>query len=472
MAKILIANSVGKDDEGNLYILFPSRWSASVGKFKSFNFYPYELGYLSSLIKRETDNQVKMVDGNYDNLSASEYWEKTKDYKPDWLIMESSSVVYEDDLKFALKFKKEFKTKIVFTGQHVSAYPKEALADGVDYVVVGEYEKAVLELVEGKQKSKIANLYPNKVGELIDINWLPWPEDEDIKRINYGGIGGSEYREIEMFPSRGCPMSCNFCVARQVYYGKPNFRTRKPSDVVAEMKYLANKYSELEGLFFDEEYHNANKLYVMELADEIIKSGMNKLKIEAMCGYWTIDEEMVKKMSEAGYYKLRLGIESVGANTGLGMKKSINVDKMTSALEMLKKYDIKVYGTFTFGAMGSSKAEDEATLKFINDLAKKELIWDFQASICTPQPGTPFYDELVSKGYLLTNDWKQFNGNRAVYEYPDYKKKDIEANLKKVLRIYVGQMVRRKGLIKFGWEILVRDGVRGNIRKVLQYLQP
>jgi len=95
--KILIANSVGKDKEGFYYIHFPSRWTARIGKVKDFNFYPYELAYLSSLLKRETDFIVKMTDGNFLGLNAKEYIKLLSKEKPDWLIMETASPVYKDD---------------------------------------------------------------------------------------------------------------------------------------------------------------------------------------------------------------------------------------------------------------------------------------------------------------------------------------------------------------------------------------
>ena len=112
--KILIANSVGRDEAGNNYILFPSRWTASVGKVKSFEFYPYELAYLSSMLKRDGRFEVKMVDGNLEKLNWCEYFKKYENEKPDYLVMESSSVVYGDDLRFALEFKKKYGTRLIF----------------------------------------------------------------------------------------------------------------------------------------------------------------------------------------------------------------------------------------------------------------------------------------------------------------------------------------------------------------------
>lgn len=468
--KVLVATSVGKDAVGNNYILFPSRWTASVGKTKSFNFYPYELGYLSSLLKKNKKLEVLMVDGNLRQLNAREYYEEYRYFAPDYLVVESSPALYEEDLKFAMFFKTKYKTKLIFCGPQATAYPEKFIKDGVDYVALGEFENAVSELIEKGSSKGVLGIFPNKRGPLIDVDQLPWPEDDDIRRIDYTGIGGSNYRVVEMFATRGCPMNCVFCVARQTYYAKSNFRKREVADVVNEIEYLHRKYPEMEGVFFDEENHNTDKKYILDLCQEIKRRKLDHLHYEAMCGYWTLDEEMVKAMVGAGYYKLRIGIESVSVKTLKGMEKNINVERLIETLRLAKRYGLKMYGTFTFGAPDSNKEEDAKTISMIEELMKKDLLEDFQASVCTPQPGTPFYQWLKDKNYLLTEDWKRYDGGTAVYEYPDYKKEDIERNMKLVFKVYVRQMVRRKGWLKVMGEFLKRDGIVGNTVKLWSYL--
>ena len=54
MQKVVISNSLGRLENGRQLILFPSRWTAAVEtKSRPFSFYPYELAYLSTLLKRE-----------------------------------------------------------------------------------------------------------------------------------------------------------------------------------------------------------------------------------------------------------------------------------------------------------------------------------------------------------------------------------------------------------------------------------
>jgi hypothetical protein len=68
------------------------------------------------------------------------------------------------------------------------------------------------------------------------------------------------------------------------------------------------------------------------------------------------------------------------------------------------------------------------TTALIIDLLKKGLLYDMQISICTPQPGTPFFRDAAAAGCLGTFDWKQYDGGRNVIQsYPDYPAAEIRA---------------------------------------------
>ena len=456
--KILIANSVGVDGSGNHIVHFPSRWSSSVGKTKWFTYYPYELAYLSSLLKRDTPWRIKMVDGNLLKLNADEYINLLRAHRPDWLIMEPATITYKEDLRVALALKKEFGARIIFAGQHATTFPKETLADGIDYVCRGEYEYTVLDIIKGRPPDDIPGLYPNGPRVLLDINDLPFPEDDDVSRWDYIGIGGSDYKEIEMFASRGCPMSCVFCVCRHVYYGQPNWRPRKIQSIIDEIKYLRAKYPRMEGVFFDEEDHNANRDFIFALTRAIKDNGLDCLKYNAMCGYWTLDRQMMLAMRGAGYYKLRIGIETASEAVAKGMNKKIDIPRLKSALGMAKELGMKMYGTFTIGAPQATKNEDLKTVALIKELVDKGLLDDLQISICTPQPGTPFYGWAESKGYLVGRDWREYDGmTSSVVSYPGYTNKEIEGVFKSALYTYSGARKRQqrrrrflKGCLKLG----------------------
>lgn len=462
--KIIIANSIGKDNQGNHIIHFPSRWTASVGKGKKpFTFYPYQLAYLSSLLKQKTRHEIKLIDGNLQQLALEKYKKVLACEKPDYLIMEPATLTYKEDLQLSLYLKNKFKTKIIFTGPHASVFPQQVLENGVDYVVLGEYENTVLEIIRNPAKKNIPGLFPNKNNRLLDVHKLPLPEDQDISRYDYIGIDGSDYREIEMFGSRGCPMKCVFCVASNVYYPRPNFRPRSPKNIVQEMIYLSKKYPQMQGVFFNEEYHNANKKFILELCREIKRKNL-KLKINAMCGYWTIDEEMLKEMKSAGYYKLRIGIETSSKITAKAINKNIDIKKLKQILKLAQKIGIKMYGTFTFGAPGSTWKEDLKTVNLIKNLLDNDLLADLQLSICTPQPGTPFYNFVQKNNYLTTSNWREFDGaSCSVVSYPNYSKKEIETMFllagKVVASCYKNRIIKNRGWQKFLKDKIYQEGV-------------
>lgn len=426
---VVVANSIGKDKDGDHLVHFPSRWTASVGKSKCFTYYPYELAYLSTLLKRDTNSEIKMVDGNLLQLNAKGYIRLLKTLRPHILIMEPATMTYEEDLKVALAMKKLFGTKLIFVGQHVTAFPSQTKADGIDFICMGEYEYTVLDIVSGRDPKNILGLWPNERRELFDLDLLPFPEDEDISRFDYAvpGVLGCNYTEIEMFASRGCVMSCVFCVCRHLYYGKPSWRPRVTGSIIAEIKYLRDKYPGMEGIFFNEEDHNTSKDFIRRLTKAIKENGLETLKYSAMCGYWTLDREMLEAMKSAGYYKLRIGIETASESVAKAMGKKIDIPRLKSILEIAKEVGMEMYGTFTIGAPEATRKEDMKTVALINELVSKHLLHDLQISICTPQPGTPFYWWAKERNYLTSTDWRDYDGaTRAVVSYPNYSGQEIE----------------------------------------------
>jgi len=477
--KIVVANSVGIDANGYYIIHSPSRWSEGVAtRYNWFSYYPWELAYTSSLLKRETDHGVKFIDGCLERLDSPKYFRRIAAENPDWLIMESSSRIFKENVKLAQAIKQKFNTKVIFVGQHASAFPREVLAQGVDYVCLGEYEFTVLELIQGKAPGSIEGLYPNKRRSLIDINKLPFPEDEDVSRLSYGlpGEPSSEYLEIQMYASRGCPFSCDFCVARNLYYGQPNYRPRQIFDLVNEIKYLKNKYPEMEGVFFDEECHNGNKNFILNLSRAIKINQLDNLHYEAMCDIRLLDKEIMQAMYEAGYYKIRFGIETASQKVSEAINKYIEIPRLIAILEGAKQIGLKTYGTFMFGAPESNKYEDDKTVGLIKRLVESELLDNVQISICTPQPGTPFYQWVKEKGYLLTEDFSQFDGGRSsVISYPEYSAYEIKKMQNKAF-IVRDHSFLLKHIINGRWKswiksIYLKHGLLGLMVKLIRRLK-
>ncbi len=477
--KVVLVNSIGVDSKGFYIIHSPSRWSQGVKNIQNwFAYYPWELAYLSSLLKRETDFSIKLIDGclkrdNYESLYNKIYREN-----PDWLVMECSSRVFSENFSIAKKIRDELKTRLVFVGQHASAFPAELIKEGVDYVCIGEYEATVVDLLKGAAVSEIAGLYPNKRRDLIDIENLPLPEDSDISRISYAypGEPSSEFIEVEMYATRGCLRQCNFCVASNAYYNKPNYRLRHVDSIIDEIKYLKNKHPAMEGIFFDEEVHNANKDFTLKLCNAIIENRLNYLRFEAMCDILFFDADMLRQMKRAGYYKIRFGVETSSLSVMRSIGKVIPKGILTDRLKEAKSAGLKTYGAFTFGALGSTRDSDSDTIRSIKKLISDDLIDNLQMSICTPQPGTPFYKFVKENNLLATCDFDRFDGgNFAVVNYHDYRKEDIEdiAYLGYLIRdhSYLWKKISGNQLYKWLSSVYKKYGLINTARKIIKRIR-
>lgn len=428
---IILANSVGIDRYGQAIVHSPSRWTSSSPNKDVFTYYPWELAYATTLLKRETDHTVKLIDGCLHKYDHAAYLNVIEAESPDYLVMEPSTRTWDEDRALICAVKKSCGAHVIVAGQHASAYP-ERVKEVADYVLIGEYEMTLLDIFQGKESADILGLYPNNRRELLDINYLPFPEDDDVSRLAYAipGEPSSEYVEIQAYATRGCPFSCSFCVARNLYYAKPNWRARAVRNVVDELAYLKNKYPQMEGIFFDEEYHNVNKQFILDLTRKIKERQLAHLKIDAMCAYATLDREMMEAMKSAGYYLLRVGIETgaVASADGINLGKKHDVAKLKRILHDAKDIGLKMYGTFTFGAPGSTIDADAQTLALMEELIGNELLWRFQTSLCTPQPGTPYFSWAQEKGYLLANNPRDFDGgNFVAVEYPNYSREQIQS---------------------------------------------
>lgn len=412
---IVIANGPGRLDNGSDVILFPSRWDSALPN-APFRFYPYELAYLSTLLKRELPQaKITMLDGNIKGWNADQYAVEINKLNPDVLICELSALTYATMTRCQQQIKSCDTVLVGPMATYDGAYD-----DGWLNQFIGEYEHKVLAHLKNQ---------PQPTG-YIDLDWLPFPEDDDICRLDYDEINHYASGTIQLYPTRGCPLACSFCVVPTYYggHGKSHrsHRCRNVESVGDEIEYLANKYQgKFSGCYFNEEAHNANVDWLVSFAEMLIRRGLNKYQYAAMCGYWTFTEELVNLLAKAGYRQIRFGVESTSEQVGKSIKKVMFVDKLEQLMTWCKAVGIGCYGTFQIGAPGSTETTDRQTIADLNRWRSQGLMQKWQVSTSTPLPNTPFYQQAKSNGWLITEDLNRFNGFHPVLSYPHYTAEQI-----------------------------------------------
>jgi radical SAM superfamily enzyme YgiQ (UPF0313 family) len=310
---------------------------------------------------------------------------------------------------------------IVIGGPHVTFLPEEALACGADYVVRGEGERTLTEIVEFLEGNgsieKIQGL-SYRVGEEIrhnpnrpllsncELDSLPFPDltlIEGFERINYTPIQ----------TSRGCPYNCKFCAVIKMF-GR-GFRHFSNEYVMEELKDLYRQRPKSPIFFYDDNF-SANPQRTKSLLEEMIQ---RKLTPPAWIGQEMVKvaekEDLLKLMRQSRCGYLCLGLESVNPQTLKNYRKSQKVEDIELALEKFHRYKIKVHGMFVFGGESDEVSTIRETVKF----SLRKRIDTVQYSILTPLPGTDTYKELEEDGRIFikgADNWELYDGHHVVYQ--------------------------------------------------------
>jgi anaerobic magnesium-protoporphyrin IX monomethyl ester cyclase len=310
---------------------------------------------------------------------------------------------------------KEAGIPTVMGGPHVTFLADEAL-DFCDYVVRGEGERTLLELVEYLEgKGSLENIlglsYRADDGHTIhnpprpmltSIRDLPWP---DMSLV----AGAEKVTPFPVLASRGCPYGCEFCSV-VLMFGR-NVRTAEPTEVVKALK----KASPKRIFFYDDNFFISKKRGI-ELLKEMIRQELSvpffaQIRADSICKDGKVDRELLRLMWSAGWRLAHLGLESINPAALKEYHKESSVDDMAGGLEALAETGIKTHGMFIFGA----DSDTRESLAKTTDFALQHGLSSAQFAALTPLPGTPHTAQLEAEGRILTRNWTLYDGFHVVF---------------------------------------------------------
>jgi magnesium-protoporphyrin IX monomethyl ester (oxidative) cyclase len=309
----------------------------------------------------------------------------------------------------------------VLSGLHPSARPVDSLMhSNIDFVVIGEAEYTMLELVGVLEQrtteglKKIRGIGYVKNGETVitpprpaiqDLDSLPFPARHLLPMEEYFAAvkevpPRGEIRKpwTMMITSRGCPYNCVFCSVHVVMGRK--WRGRSPENVVDEIEQVVHTYHVKQIDFLDDNM-TLNKKRMENICDLIVKRGLdiewytpNGIRADGL------DENLLTKMKASGCKKIRIAPESgVQRVVDQIIKKNLDLKKVENAVILSRKVGIKVGCFFIIGLIGETKEDIKATIKYAYKL--RQLGADsFYFSYATPLYGTELYEQAKRGGFL------------------------------------------------------------------------
>jgi len=468
--KVLLANPPWRKD--NYFgVRAGTRWpfltKLSKGqKIPDYVPFPFFLAYTAALLKKE-NIEVRLIDAIPLGLNESEFLKQIENFSPNLIIQETSTPSIKYDIEIAKKIKENGLSKrIALSGPHVSIYKSDFLKENqfIDYLLIGEYELTALELskrlkedknledVKGLIYSKNSEIFENEPRELLaDLDTLPYPSRELLPMVHYRDyFCDIPQPTAQIWASRGCPFGCIFCLWPEVIYGSRKYRVRDPKLVAEEMKHIVDHYNP-GSIFFDDDTFNIGKERMLKLCSEIIKQDIKK-PWAVMARPDTSDEETLRALKDAGMCAIKYGIESGDQEILEESGKSLNLDKAEETIMITKNLDIKTHLTFTIGLLG----ETEESVKTTLDFALRMNPDSAQFSICTPFPGTKYFNHAVENNFLSFKDFSDFDGaGKAVIRTESLLSEDLERLLSEMQIAWRKHKFKRV-LVKFEISAIVR----------------
>jgi len=329
-------------------------------------------------------------------------------------------------------------------GQHfVQDNIVEALNSGIDYVVIGEAEETIKELlqaVEGKQDiSEVKGIAHIDNGEviftpqrepLIDFDKLPLPDFSLVR-----------YAKIRIYPVeriRGCGMDCEFCTVK----GKP--RCACPERLLESISFLvetrgAKRFFIVDDLFGqqrDETIKFCNMLrdYQRSINRRLITTVQIRLDKAR-------DPELLYAMRQAGISTVAIGFESPIEEELKAMNKHVRSEDMLSLTKVFQKFGFWVHGMFIFGYPMEEKVNFKMPVrervKRYRKFIRKAKIDTVQVLLPVPLPGTRLRRRLERQNRIYRNQdvgWEYYDGNFPLFQ-PDEPigAEEMQSSVKKIM---------------------------------------
>ncbi len=370
----------------------------------------------------DPDHEVFLVDLVRKRRNVRKYLTRTlSKIRPDIVGLSAMAWQFDTCTKIARLIKTLFpETKIVIGGYHATLMAEE-IADApesrdIDFMVRGEGEECCRRLVNalaGRDRiEEIPALSYRKGGRWVHTPWqgpldlspLKLPV-RDKRRLTWGYH--ILYYKVEVLEtSRGCTRGCNYCSMRHMY-GR-TFRTYPIERVLRDLDDIYFK-RKARWAFVVDDNMVLDPQRVIALCDAIIARGYRKLNlvVQADCITMSTQEEMVKKMAQAGFKSVFLGVENATKKNLAAAHKGDIVSASQKAVEMCHKYGIMVIAGMIFGFPDDREEEIVRNYAFLKQINADGSY----CQILTPYPKTGMREDLLEKGLVVNkSDYRRYSG--------------------------------------------------------------
>lgn len=403
-----------------------SRESRSPAVAKSGTlYYPMWLAYATGYLEK-AGHELLLIDAPAAGFDKNQTLQKAKEFCPSLAILDTSTPSIYSDIEFANALKKEIPNIIiVLVGVHVSALPTETLeaAPEINAIAFGEYDATLVEFADFLQKNNFkidenfraikglafrdqsGIIHKNERRDYIEnIDDFPFVSSVYKKFLDISPYfyGHSRHPIVVLVTGRGCPFKCTYCVIPQTLQGH-RYRKRSVQSIVDEFVYIQENFPQVKEIMIEDDTLTADRKRCKEFAEGLIKAKATKIPWSANSRA-DVDFETMSIMKKAGCRLFCVGFESGEQEILNNIQKSITLDKIRQFIKDAKRAGILIHGCFMVGNRGETKNTLEKTLALAKEL-NPDTAQFFPIMV---YPGTSDYDYFKNKGWIVTNDYRQW----------------------------------------------------------------
>jgi B12-binding domain/radical SAM domain protein of rhizo-twelve system len=359
---------------------------------------PLELG-ISAHYLREAGHPTLLLDAHMFGLSLAGIEAELRAFAPDIIVVTTAPTYLfwrcappelraPQELTVALR---EFAPTLVAVGPHGSTTPRAALRKlGVDIVIMGECEHAILRLANGERDFPglcfvdagdiRVNGGPQAV-TFTDQPVLNWPAEMVCRHHHHHhrfeaepiGLGA----EVEA--SRGCPYSCTFCAKENF---RNHYRKRPAAAILQEIESLRGQG--VEYVYFIDEIFLPNA----ELLNGLVGRGL-KFGVQTRIDLWKPD--MLALLGRAGCVSIEAGVESLTPEGRAALAKNcrMTTDQLASRLVEARKHV-----PFVQANLIEMPQDDDPVVQRWRKQMQEAGVWANDPVPLYPYPGSPDYQKL------------------------------------------------------------------------------
>jgi radical SAM superfamily enzyme YgiQ (UPF0313 family) len=278
----------------------------------------------------------------------------------------------------------------VATGRgHRSAAQLEA---AFDVLCSGDGELAIFEALKENAPKLIDGDDPKGGLFLTDQMFTESPQPArhlvDLKSYRYSI---ESHRATSLIAQLGCPFGCGFCGGRNSKSLR-QIRNRSTESILVEVEHLHREHGFTGFMFYDDEL-NVSKSFVelMNGLSDLQSRLGTEFRLRGFVKSELFTLEQATAMFRAGFRWLLCGFEAANERILINIDKRAKLADNDRCVAFAKQAGLKIKALMSCGHPG----ESEETVTNIRDWLIRSQVDDFDCTVITTYPGTPYYDLAV-----------------------------------------------------------------------------